>query len=1130
MSSEQKKRDISVIHANLRKALSSDGIFAGCQNGNPIQIPPYQRGYQWNIQDCTTLITSILDVAFQNLEDKTHRDYFKPEVLSEFNDNYLSNNCHELSSWQYCISKDRVKGNDTDVIKIIDGQQRLTTLLLLCRALLTTICAVYDDPHIKFSEGVQAKNNKVNSVSNVFSLDEEEDPAELLERKKNEVSTVMPQQILASQIVEELIRILSAHDGNTTVNKGKPRGILENAPVLYSKAIDKTSDVILRSILKSGYGVPPKKVKHSDKYLENYRFFLTVLSHPALTHFYTLDPKTGELINPESNGYIYTEEKDEDLAVYKYSGVFAVWPNNTDKESAEISVSLKEYKNFSPDIIKSLREIFYLNINVEDWTSPTQNAFAEYTCDHGDGAAELKDIRKGINVESANKDKSQVVPFLLYFALTLINNVKIILHRLADEESALKVFYLTNTAGHPLPRENIIRAEFYQAKLEQRGKQPDENTSGEQSKLSKNDGLKFSLESDKETTNNQVDTEKDANDFIDKWNNFELDLVNTFAHRSEKSLEHSTREALEMALAYFNLVDFTHENKQDGAVGDLVKYGLNYWAKVQKIDTEHVDKVMEFLKLYLEFQKWLHLRKSKDSWISKFFDSNREVEYKVLSYLRALNLLGESSLLQPVMFYFIHNERNQHLPTTKQIITFVEKHVANTLYRTVVHNNPLHNYSALSLCRDICGARYARESFVRASDISELTIEKLIENNSKHGFGPLLVFQGKPAEGNLVLDLCRGRVKVDRGGEELDDKQVTELVEKHGKHKVKKVIDYRIGAFDKNKFLSMAVDSSVRTLQTHNLEEISNEVLTNQVETLKTYLTETSTTQGGEVYFNQFLKKSKSSYVRFVLALLELLTTKAPPPVKEEDSSPDTEEQDVSGTVLSNNILVSSTAEQNRILSKHRDTFKSKKDGIKGILIAEIEHITPQESTSSELHKSEHAVEWNELVDSLGNLALLEKHLNIKARNSVTKKKEAYAASEFPAVRYLKSRPSYFETSKEDLVDLFEKAKYRSSVPTAEELKHAAEKIDVVLTEKDETNFSNRLFATIRIRTLEQASLLTSFFQSASDNYWSDALKEGDYEIVKYHNRSSKIEGEDSIKLYRGIGEGDTSIVKVAQK
>lgn len=81
------------------------------ENKSDFIIPDYQRPYAWTISECQTLWEDLLDFAFP---DKDYSNFNKDE------DQYF------LGPIVTCLNQKK--------LEVIDGQQRLTTLMLLLRA------------------------------------------------------------------------------------------------------------------------------------------------------------------------------------------------------------------------------------------------------------------------------------------------------------------------------------------------------------------------------------------------------------------------------------------------------------------------------------------------------------------------------------------------------------------------------------------------------------------------------------------------------------------------------------------------------------------------------------------------------------------------------------------------------------------------------------------------------------------------------------------------------------------------------------------------------------------------------------------------------------------------------------
>ncbi len=105
------------------------------------QIPIYQRPYQWGEEQCEELLNDL----FENYEDHREDDYFcgslvfiQPEDKDNKTDIVKDNKTDIVKD----NKTDIVKDNKTDIVKdnktdIVDGQQRLSTFILLAKVLAT---------------------------------------------------------------------------------------------------------------------------------------------------------------------------------------------------------------------------------------------------------------------------------------------------------------------------------------------------------------------------------------------------------------------------------------------------------------------------------------------------------------------------------------------------------------------------------------------------------------------------------------------------------------------------------------------------------------------------------------------------------------------------------------------------------------------------------------------------------------------------------------------------------------------------------------------------------------------------------------------------------------------------------
>ncbi|MBQ7152085.1 MAG: DUF262 domain-containing protein [Synergistaceae bacterium] len=105
-------------------------------------VPEYQRQYAWEKKECQTLWDDLLEFAFpqgENFNSKTS-EYFLGSIVTFHNDN--------------------------DQHEIIDGQQRLTTLMLLLRAIYTRY-GTHDSQAAPLSKDIESCIWKADELGNV---------------------------------------------------------------------------------------------------------------------------------------------------------------------------------------------------------------------------------------------------------------------------------------------------------------------------------------------------------------------------------------------------------------------------------------------------------------------------------------------------------------------------------------------------------------------------------------------------------------------------------------------------------------------------------------------------------------------------------------------------------------------------------------------------------------------------------------------------------------------------------------------------------------------------------------------------------------------------------------------------
>ncbi|MCL1865736.1 MAG: DUF262 domain-containing HNH endonuclease family protein [Spirochaetes bacterium] len=109
---------------------------------NQYLIPEYQRPYEWDEERCRTLWDDILEFAMpENDANDFKEEYFLGSIVT-FKNNEVKNN--EVKNNEEFLE---VKNNE-EFLEVIDGQQRITTLLLLLRAIYKKLEPSKDDKSI----------------------------------------------------------------------------------------------------------------------------------------------------------------------------------------------------------------------------------------------------------------------------------------------------------------------------------------------------------------------------------------------------------------------------------------------------------------------------------------------------------------------------------------------------------------------------------------------------------------------------------------------------------------------------------------------------------------------------------------------------------------------------------------------------------------------------------------------------------------------------------------------------------------------------------------------------------------------------------------------------------------------
>ncbi len=100
------------------------------KNYSRIDIPKYQRGYNWSKKEVTQFMDDLQNCFESNSNDKKFHHFFGGIVAIDHTDN----------------------GKNDDNLEIIDGQQRLTTFVLFVAQIVANVDKYIDDPQSKLTE------------------------------------------------------------------------------------------------------------------------------------------------------------------------------------------------------------------------------------------------------------------------------------------------------------------------------------------------------------------------------------------------------------------------------------------------------------------------------------------------------------------------------------------------------------------------------------------------------------------------------------------------------------------------------------------------------------------------------------------------------------------------------------------------------------------------------------------------------------------------------------------------------------------------------------------------------------------------------------------------------------------
>lgn len=604
--------ELKISRIPFSEVMSEKGFFN--RNAVGIVIPPFQRSYMWKARDCAGLVDSILSVAFQNIATEV-ANHGQANPFADRYDGFtanmaLANGC-DLNCWQFVQAEHDGEDDDEGVVHIIDGQQRITTLLLMTRALVLNLIRFYDKPHLN-RDGNQ-----------------------------NEAK-------VAATLIHNLLHVLSVHTGSSQPYKTDWGKVSE--PVLVSEAIDDLDNEVLSDILTSGLTV---RVNSNSSYDKNYHLFMSMFASPEWTGY---------------GDHIEVKADDEKGLSYP----------------STISIGSKQKID-----VAAYRELFYTRID-SDWSEPERVDIFSFKV--------ISETNKQVTKKQATNGEG--IPFILYFAFTLLHNVFLILQEFDDEESGLRYFELTNTTGYKIEAIDRLKAYFYGA----------------------------------------YDSEQHRDQFIKTWTLWHENILKLHSGLGEQANTSQPSRSLLTALTYFNLTSISKLNT-DGPSTNLVRYALVQWPQQHDLTPEHVDKTLRFLSLYEQVAAWFQAlnkdqvdadnysgrpaHESKNKNLAKTFQGKSAVgqtefslrdlfaqgalseqvedseEFKWASlYVHALTLLEDDAVLVPLYLYFVHFMLIKQRPVN--MLKFLRKYVANQLYRTLFKVD----FSVLNIGRNICETRY----------------------------------------------------------------------------------------------------------------------------------------------------------------------------------------------------------------------------------------------------------------------------------------------------------------------------------------------------------------------------------------------------------------------------------------
>ncbi|MHB9295391.1 hypothetical protein PilKf_01134 [Pillotina sp. SPG140] len=322
-------------------------------------IPVYQRNYDWKKDNCKQLFDDLVDM----IENK-RKSHFFGAIVYVYNDN-LSN-----------------KKNIKELI-IIDGQQRITTLMLLMLALIHTQEKTKEDDHLnidlikdeylidKYTKEVKLKSIKKDAIAlNTLFLNNEKD-----DQNSNIIVNYQYFKKLLKECDKTLSEIFSAMlrldivDISLKIDEDDPQLIFEslNSTGLDLSEADKIRNFILMRLSSD------EQTEYYEKYWKNIEKYTDYDVSSFIRHYLTYKersiPKLGEVYVVfkeyiHKNAHISTETILKELLIFSGYYNHIIHPNHENKKIREVLIYLNilDVKVIYPFLLELFNDCYRDNI------------------------------------------------------------------------------------------------------------------------------------------------------------------------------------------------------------------------------------------------------------------------------------------------------------------------------------------------------------------------------------------------------------------------------------------------------------------------------------------------------------------------------------------------------------------------------------------------------------------------------------------------------------------------------------------------------------------------------------------------------------------------------------------------